>query len=336
MSFPLVGLSYIAVASLAAFVLCWADKRRAIRGQWRIAEATLLLAGLCGGGLGLLLGMRVFRHKIRKIKFRILVPLECVLWGVVLLHLVSALTLDRVVQYKEISYSSPQISPALDGYVAAFITDTHAIPAAELREVARRVNELSPNLLLLGGDFPSLGEAPARSMEILAQINTTDGIYGIEGNHDDYVTLFAAMERYGILPLSNSGIQVREGLYLAGVEDLWNREPDIALATADAAPEDFVLLLAHNPDIAMKQDTTGVDLILSGHTHGGQITLFGLFAPALSLSHDISDYGQRFQSGWAKAQDGTDVFVSNGTGNITDIPRIFARPQVILLTLKAE
>lgn len=334
MNFPIYLLFYIAAISLIGFVLCRSDKRRAKKAQWRISEAVLLLVGLCGGALGLLLGMAVFRHKTKHLKFKILVPLECLIWAVALIHAISAVTLDRTVQYLAISYHSPKVAPELDGYVVAFITDTHSISADELREVARQVDGFSPDLLLLGGDFPSLGEAPARSMEILSQVRTTDGIYGVEGNHDNYSILFAAMEQYGITPLSNCGVQARAGLYLAGVEDLWKRSPDIAAAAKDAGENDFVLLLAHNPDIAMQQDTTSIDLILSGHTHGGQVTLFGLFAPALAWSRDISDYEQHFLSGWAKSRDGTDVFVSNGTGSFASVPRVFARPQVILITLR--
>jgi len=226
------------------------------------------------------------------------------------------------------------VSEALSGYTIAFVTDTHALPAEELRKVVGRINEYAPNLLLLGGDFPSLGDAPARSMEILSGVHASDGIYGVEGNHDNWEALFDAMEKHGIIPLSNNGVSIREQFYLAGVEDLWNRSPDIARATEGAGEDDFVLLLSHNPDVTMKQDTTNVDLVLCGHTHGGYVTLFGFLAPALAWSEDITEYGQRFMSGWAKSRDGADVFVSNGTGYLTVMPRVFARPQVILITLE--
>ncbi|HCC35478.1 MAG TPA: metallophosphoesterase, partial [Ruminococcaceae bacterium] len=163
---------------------------------------------------------------------------------------------------------------------------------------------------------------------------TTDGIYGVEGNHDNHVELFAVMEKYGMVPLSNNGVCVRDGLFVAGVEDLWNREPDVAKATRAADDGDFVLLLSHNPDVTMKQNTDNADLILSGHTHGGYVTLFGLFAPALVWSNDITEYGDDFMSGWAKSRDGTDIYISNGTGYFEATPRVFARPQVILLALR--
>lgn len=253
--------------------------------------------------------------------------------AVVICHVVSMLTLDRRIEYRQVAFHSAKLTQAMDGYKVAFVTDTHAIPGEALLEVALQIDAWEPDLLLLGGDFPSAQGAPDRSMDNLSAVNAPDGTYGVEGNHDDYVALFEAMDRHGMHPLSNSGAHVRDGFYVAGVEDMWNREPSIAAATAGAAADDFVLLIAHNPDVTMVQDSSSADLILSGHTHGGQITLFGLWAPALTLSQNITKYGQRFMSGWSTSQSGTPVYVSNGTGTFQSVPRVFARPQVIYLTL---
>lgn len=255
---------------------------------------------------------------------------------IALVHVISFFTLDQSIEYKKVTFSSAKVPMEMDGYRIAFITDTHAMTGQDLKEVVRELNMLQPDLLLLGGDFPSAAGAPKRSMEILSQTVATDGIYGVEGNHDNFLTLFAAMEQYSIQPLSNSGARIREHFYLAGVEDLWKRNPDIAAAIENAQADDFVLLITHNPDLAMIQDTTSVDLILSGHTHGGQITFFGIWAPELTVRRTITNYGQRFMSGWAQSRDGTPVYVSNGTGYLANVPRVFARPQVILMTLAAN
>lgn len=84
----------------------------------------------------------------------------------------------------------------------------------------------------------------------------------------------------------------------------------------------------------MQQDMSKVDLTLSGHTHGGQATFFGIWAPRLAWP-GISDYGEKFKVGWAISQSGTPVYVSRGTGSIygvfggydIPIPRVFARPE---------
>lgn len=259
-----------------------------------------------------------------------------VLLLVVLIHIISAMTLDRIIEYKEIDFYSEKIIKKTEDYTVAFVTDTHAIPANELREVVQKINERNVNVLLLGGDFPN-GSAAYRTMQILSETKTKDGIFGVEGNHDDIEELAHAMKPHGIHLLDNEGTYLGENLYLAGVEDLWNRNPDIEKAVEGASSKDFVLLLCHNPDVvAMKQNMQKVDVMLSGHTHGGQITFFGIFAPALALRSDITEYGQLFTSGWVKTPNGDTVYVSNGIGQIETIPRIFARPQVIFMTLKSE
>ena len=261
-----------------------------------------------------------------------------ILIAIVLIHVVSLFTLDKSIEYKEVPFHSAKIPPEMDGYRIAFIIDTHSMSAQELEKVVAKTNEFEPDLLILGGDFASCYETPKSLMEVWTKAVTVDGIYGVEGNHDDYVYLFQDMEYYSIKPLSNSGVRIRDGFYLAGVGDLWNRSPDIAKSIADAGSDDFVLLIAHHPDVTMTQDTTGVDLILSGHTHGGHVTFFGIWAPGLTLGKTVTDYGQRFMSGWAESGDGTPVYVSRGTGNLSNsqVPRVFARPQVILMTLAAK
>lgn len=248
-----------------------------------------------------------------------------------LMATINLLTMGHRMQYKEACWRSPKVPPRLDGYVIAFITDTHDIAARTLERVRTRIDDRKVDLLLLGGDF---ADAPETTLQILGKTRTADGIWGVEGNHDEYVRLFAAMEANNVRPLINSGAAIRPGLFLAGVEDLWNRKPDVPLAVKNAKPDDLVVLLCHNPDMAMSQDTSRVDIMLCGHNHGGQITLFGLWAPFLWPYRKITHYGHKFKSGWAKAPHNTDVFVSNGTGTSQYKPRIFARPQVIFLTLR--
>ncbi|MCL2377368.1 MAG: metallophosphoesterase [Defluviitaleaceae bacterium] len=250
--------------------------------------------------------------------------------SIALIHAIHAATLDRSIEYKEIPFRSKKIPAEMNGYRIAFVTDTHSISEARLQGVVDVLNTKQIDLLLLGGDFASTMAKMQKSIELLSQVVTIDGIFGVEGNHDNYQQLFAAMRAHNITPLSNSGTCIRKGLYLAGVEDLRRRNPNVAKAIAGACADDFVVLISHNPDVAMdaSQNTTGVDLILSGHTHGGHITFFGQWAPALPL---VTDYGNKFAGGWAKSRDNTPVFVSRGVGG--HFPRVFARPQVVLVTL---
>ena len=264
------------------------------------------------------------RTLIRNKIINILLALAAIIGAV---HIIHALTLDRIMQYVEVPFHSPRWPTHLNGYRIAFITDTHRISDETLQQVVDELNTRNIDLLLLGGDFWAHYR---RSLAVLAQTNTIDGIFGVEGNHDCHIRLFTEMEGHGMTPLSNSGKRIREGFWLAGVEDLWNRQPCISTAT-QGAEDNFILLLTHNPDVTMRQDTTAIDLVVSGHTHAGQIRFFGLWAPLFTFTNIITSYGQRFVSGWAESHDGVPVYVSNGTG--THFPRVFARPQVIILTI---
>ena len=252
---------------------------------------------------------------------------------IVLVHLIHAVTLDRAVMYREITFTSPYIPEEMDGYTIAFLTDLHADTGRRLKGIVEELDRRQLDLLLLGGDFTFDKNDIESTMDLLAQIHTRDGVFGVEGNHDDYQLLFPAMEAHGFTPLSNSGVYLRDGFFIAGVEDLWNRNPDVTAATNQASDDSFILLISHNPDVTMTQDTSHVNLTLSGHTHGGQFNIFNRISIGLD-TRVISDYGNRFKGGLASSRDNTPVYVCNGVGEY--YPRVFARPEVTIITLVYE
>jgi len=187
------------------------------------------------------------------------------------------------------------------------------------------------DLLLLGGDFSMRNDHYIETIFQISQIYAADGIFGVEGNHDDHRRVFAVKEQFGITPLDNNGLHVKGSFYLAGVRDLWNRDPNIMEAVSGAADDDFVLLVTHNPDISMMQPTAGIDFILAGHTHAGQISFFGI--PFYLLRGSISDYGMRFGYRVSQSADGVPVYTSSGVGTYYSVPRVIARPEVLIFTM---
>lgn len=81
-----VGGLYFIVINLLTFLLYGLDKYKAIRQEWRIPERALLLMAFVGGAFGALSAMRIFRHKTRKGRFKLMIPLFCLLWGYVIMH----------------------------------------------------------------------------------------------------------------------------------------------------------------------------------------------------------------------------------------------------------
>lgn len=245
---------------------------------------------------------------------------------VAVLHICAGIATRHSTQFVEIAYHSAKLPAALDGYKIAFVTDIHDYDDPRLIKIKDVIKLWQPDLLLLGGDFCA---EPRKHLAIF-RLDTPDGTYGVGGNHDDPNRLFSLMREFGMHPLDNAGVLLHEGLYLAGVADLRTQSPDVPQALQDAPPEAFVLLLSHNPALVMEHDVSRADLVLAGHTHGGQWNFFGLWSPALSI---INPYGNRFRSGWAQGPQDTDVYVSNGLGSKNNLLRIFAPRQVILLTL---
>ena len=127
--------------------------------------------------------------------------------AVVLIHITHSLTLNRIIQYKEITFTSSNWPTELNGYKIAFITDLHQVSEEDLAGLLDDLNTRDLDLLLLGGDFWMRDGFYRATLKELSQIQTLDGIFGVGSNLDDHAGLFAAMENYGITP-SAEGIPV--------------------------------------------------------------------------------------------------------------------------------
>jgi len=156
------------------------------------------------------------------------------------------------------------------------------------------------------------------------------------GNHDHWQgadKIREVMAKQGILSIDNNAFWVQKDghrIRVGGVGDHCEDVQNLEVTTGKTLESDFVLLVSHSPDYAL--DITGdkVDLLLSGHTHGGQVTLFGLYAPKVP-----SRYGQRFRTG-EKVVNSIQVIISNGIGTVLLPIRFFARPQIVIIQLEAS
>jgi predicted MPP superfamily phosphohydrolase len=252
------------------------------------------------------------------------------------------------VELQRYTYADPQVSPAFDGLRIVLITDIHRGAFFSEGRVARlvdRVNAMKADLIVLGGDYVyGNTDYEASCFSELARLQAPLGCYAVLGNHDygtpqrdettDAEDPSLALEAISATPielLDNRAVWIEkdgERLRLGGVSDYQMGDPRLTPTLVGTTAEDLVILVSHNPDYAETLPTGAVDLVLSGHTHGGQVTLFGGYAFYLP-----SDYGQKYRTG--VVQNGsTTVIVSNGIGSSTVPPiRFFAPPQIVEVTL---
>jgi uncharacterized protein len=246
-------------------------------------------------------------------------------------------------QVKEYTFASPDVPAAFDGTRIVLLTDIHRsffFSEKRLAALVDRVNAMDPDFIVLGGDYVyGSKDLEAAAFAELARLKAPLGTFAVLGNHDyahpaasrnDPTRAIEAAAKVRIPLLDNSGVWIEKSgqrIRLGGVSDLQHGHPNVVAAADGAVASDLVLLVSHEPDFAEALRPGAVDLVLSGHTHGGQITFFGLWAPLVA-----SDYGQKYRSGMVSDRK-TTVIVSNGVGTIFPPLRFFARPQIVVVTL---
>jgi predicted MPP superfamily phosphohydrolase len=185
-----------------------------------------------------------------------------------------------------------------------------------------------PDLIVLGGDYVTWGDRRfvGAAADALGGLSAPHGIFAVLGNHDDDRDMPAALEAHGIDVLRDARTQLRikgVALDLAGVRYWTRRAGDIERIVKGASPN--LVLLAHNPARLAEASALEIPLMLSGHTHGGQIVLPGLGAVAARKFPIIAGSGK---------QGRTAAFVSRGVGTVYVPIRLNCPPEVALLTLE--
>jgi predicted MPP superfamily phosphohydrolase len=231
----------------------------------------------------------------------------------------------------------PNLPSTFRGTTVALISDVHHgpfVPLAYVRHIVETTNSLKPDLVLLAGDYVSSSPryiAPV--MDALGKLKAGLGRFSVLGNHDHWESApesRQALDAAGIAQVDNTGVWVERAgarLRVCGVGDLWTDRQHLAPALGDATDRDAVILLSHNPDFAEGVRDPRVGLIVSGHTHGGQVVVPGYGAPIVP-----SAFGQKYLHGLVRGPS-CQVFISRGVGTVTPPVRFLCRPEIVLITL---
>lgn len=251
----------------------------------------------------------------------------------------------RNIRLKEITYQDDDIPHAFEGKKIIFISDIHSdkyFTGDNVAQLVKRINEREPDIIVIGGDNTLKDTIYSRPFfEEISKLKSKHGVYTVLGNHDyweDAKLIQQGFLNCGFHICDNQSYWIKEGndsIKIGGVGEFWEDVQTIDNTIKDLKTNDFCILLSHNPDYMEMLDTEMVDLMLSGHTHAGQITLFGLYAPIMpSTWHpEYLQTGQKYRYGWKK-KGNTRLYVTSGIG-MGGVPfRFFARPEIVEITLK--
>lgn len=236
------------------------------------------------------------------------------------------------------------VSPKLTAEVRlAVVTDFHSSDNAD--DVVAMVTSCAPDAVLMVGDMfdDDIANRPTeRTLSLMRQLSAQYPCYYVSGNHEAWTgemdALYQQTEEAGVtvLRMSSGVLTVRgQRIALCGIPDPYemvfsgapDTEEQLRQALEDVDSADFTVLLAHRPELLAKYAQFPLDLVVSGHAHGGQVripgVLNGLYAPNQGWFPKLA--------GRAYTQDGTTLIVSRGLAVRTRLPRIFNRPEVVLV-----
>ena len=244
---------------------------------------------------------------------------------------------------RTIEIISKDIPEEFDGkrivFAADFQLDTYArFNQKQLDRIIKLINEQEKDIIILGGDYTNwTGKIPRfyKGMEKLEKPEY--GIYAVLGNHD-YNSVeknIAELKKLGYKVLVNENDKIiinNQSIYISAVDDLRKGQPDADRALEGIKKDDFNIFITHNPEYFeyMTDDQKErADMTLAGHTHGGQITLFGLILHA-EIKHPWK-YGYGL-----KEYDGHKIYTTSGVGGgaFEMFIRFFAQPEIVVLKLR--
>ena len=243
---------------------------------------------------------------------------------------------DGIEQIAQYNFTHPDVPKAFDGFRIAFISDLHYKSLLGEKGLNTLVNLLiaqKPDVLLMGGDYQEGCEFVEPLFAALSKVKTPMGTFGVLGNndyercHDDIIR---TMQKYGMHVLEQKVDTLRKNgqqIILAGVRNPFDLATNGKSPTLALSPKDFVVLLVHTPDYIEDVSVANTDLALAGHTHGGQVRIFGV-AP-IKNSH----FGDRFLTGLVRNSAKIPMIVTNGIGTSQMPIRLGAPSEIVMITL---
>jgi predicted MPP superfamily phosphohydrolase len=190
------------------------------------------------------------------------------------------------------------------------------------------VESEQPDLIVITGDSINVTSDYPGLADVLRQIQAPLGVWVVRGNHEDWWPVKDEKQFYesaGARLLVNSSAEVREGIWLIGLDDLYAGSPDAAAALRGVPESAYKIALFHSPPYFDKM-AGRCDLVLAGHSHGGQVSL-PIYGPVWT-----PPFVGKYLEGWFEER-GTRMYVSRGVGTSIVDARFWCRPEIATITI---
>lgn len=254
------------------------------------------------------------------------------------------LTEAQVYRVRRIEIKNKKIPKSFNNFKIVFIADIHYgrfFRTKRLIKVVNGINKLEPDIIIIGGDYLDISVESKKDVskyldkefEILRKLKAKFGIFTVLGNHDYYNRKDSLLDEinlssFKLLKNTKESINIgKASIEIIGVDDLVKGHPEVNLLRQRS--DNFTMAISHNPDFFSDyKNLINYDLGLSGHTHGGQVTFFGLYAPYTS-----SKYGQKYVKKIIH-EEGREIILTHGIGNGMLPIRFFAIPEILEINFK--
>jgi uncharacterized protein len=235
----------------------------------------------------------------------------------------------------------PNLPKEFTGFRIVQLSDLHhgfLVPLELIRHVVERANELKPDLIVCTGDYVHERNSTTQIDQvwpILSKLTAPSGVYSVLGNHDhwadtarsDYWLKKTRQDlRHKVFPIQREG----QNLWIAGAGDLYEDHKNLDYILSQIPDAECRIVLAHNPDSADTTFSKRIDLMISGHTHGGQVNIPFVGPPILPVRN------RNYSSGLKTSLRGCKVFISKGIGWTIFPVRFNCLPEIVLLELSPD
>ena len=283
--------------------------------------------------------MRLNRRRVAEPRPRLRVR-----WQEYFAALLQAAMLEpRTIEVTHQRLRMPKLPGEFEGFRLVQLSDIHHSPflsEGEITEAARRANALDPDLIVLTGDYVSHSrDFIAGCARALGTLRARHGVFAVLGNHDHWTDgpqMAQALTNRGIRILTNENLLIERGsssIRLVGIDDMTVKRDDLRAALLGTQPHETRILLSHNPAIIREAARAGLDLVLSGHTHGGQINWRLLTGREDKKTQRwLKRPSRRLMRGYAQLG-ATHLYVNRGLGTVVLPLRYGCPPEISVIEL---